>query len=42
MRWVGAGLTGSGYLGQVLATLNTLFHVRALHLVFKVSTSCPP
>jgi hypothetical protein len=37
--WVGAALTKSGDLGQVVGTLNTLFRVRGPCLVFKVAAS---
>ncbi|MDX6249235.1 MAG: hypothetical protein QOF10_2595, partial [Kribbellaceae bacterium] len=37
--WVGAALTKSGDVGQVVGTLNTLFRVRGPCLVFKVAVS---
>ncbi|GAA1637693.1 hypothetical protein GCM10009744_28720 [Kribbella alba] len=37
--WVGAALTKSGDLGQVVGALNMLFRVRGPCLVFKVAAS---
>jgi hypothetical protein len=37
--WVGAALTKSGDVGQVVGSLNTLFGVRGPCLVFKVAAS---